>query len=301
MPSPRADSATVMQQRRFGNLVFTPDDGRLRRAGGESEVGLRPQAGRVLECLLDSAGEVVSRDRLIQAVWGEQAVVDFDAGLAALMRELRGAIRSVGGPDDLIETVPRRGYRLREDAEPARCRHRTGSRPTRHLLIAAAVVVLLAVATATWWLVEVSAPPERTPAAACSLAILPFEIYDPVPGLPEHAELLLADRLLAALLREPVERMSLIGRTSLRPYVDRSDVASAVAEDLDVDMLIEGSVQAAAGGWRVQARLLLVPPGRVIWSQEVAVESGREVQLGAVARPLAESLSRAWPGICGFQ
>lgn len=282
-----------MHTYRFANLVFSFDDGRLRPERGGQAVSLRPQAARLLRQLLDHAGEVVPREQLHDAVWGEDAVVDFEAGLAALMRELRQAIRSAGGPDGLIETVPRRGYRI--DAAPIRASRR-GPGWLVGVILAALLPLFIAVGYGVWLAAQEDAPPER--AGDYSLAILPFETYGESADLPEHVGLLMADTLLAELLTRPVAGLELIGRTSLRPYVDREDVVSSVAADLGVELLIEGAVTGnAEEGWRAELRLLSVPPGRILWSTTVRGEPGTPLEVRAVADAMAADLVEAWPNM----
>lgn len=254
---------------------------------------MRPQAARLLVYLLDHAGEVIARERLFTVVWGEEAVVDFESGLAALMRDLRQAVRSVGGPDNLIETVPRRGYRLAADVRI------DGETPRRGWRLAAILAALLPVLLATGyglWRTLDDAAPERS--AEYRLAILPFTSYEQSDDLPEHVGLMLADTLLAELLKRPAEGLELLGRTSLRPYVGRADVVSAVAADLGVELLIEGTVTSPAGqGWQAEMRLLAVPPGRVAFSTAVSGEAGTPMDVRAVSGAMAESLIGAWPGL----
>lgn len=281
-----------MQTYRFARLIFTAEDGHLRHEGTGSEATLRPQAARLLQYLLDNAGEVVPRERLFRVVWGEEAVVDFESGLAALLRELRQAIRSADGPDDVVETVPRRGYRLKAEVDRGRGSRRGGWRLA--VILAALVPVLIGTGFAVWLSLD-DPEPERS-VGSYSLAILPFEVYEPIEALPEHADLLMADTLLAELLVRPAEGLDLIGRTSLRPYVDREDVVSAVTEDLGVDLLVEGAVTPRdEGGWRAELRLLAVPPGRVAWSTSVEGDGVRPMSVRDVAESMASELVEAWP------
>ncbi|RFF31191.1 winged helix-turn-helix domain-containing protein [Wenzhouxiangella sediminis] len=282
-----------MHAYRFANLVFTLEDGRLRNEHAESETSLRPQVARLLENLLAHAGEVIPRERLYTAVWGEEAVVDFESGLAALMRELRQSVRAVEGPDDLVETVPRRGYRL--DAEVRVDGGSRGGRRRAAMLLAVLVPVLLGAGYGLWLALDGTAP---EPPGESSLAILPFENYERSAELPEHVGLLMADTLLAELLARPVEGLELLGRTSLRPYLGREDVVSALAGDLGVELLIEGAVTGRAEqGWQAEMRLLAVPPGRVVWSSTVTGEPGRPLDVRAVAGSMAEDLVEAWPSL----
>ena len=64
----------------------------------------------MLTQLLEHAGHLVTHDKLTQSVWGETIVTD--NSLAQCISEIRGVL----GPslDHVIETVPRRGYIVKE-------------------------------------------------------------------------------------------------------------------------------------------------------------------------------------------
>jgi DNA-binding winged helix-turn-helix (wHTH) protein/TolB-like protein len=285
-----------MRVYRFEQLTFSVDDGRLAGPHEASGQTLRPQAATLLQTLLERPGEVVPRQDLIDAVWGSDAVVDFEAGLAALLRELRQALVAAGASDKLIETVPRRGYRF-NGAVMVEADQSPVLRPGRRWIWPAGgglLLVLLIIAAAALW------PGARDPEAPSDarMAILPLESYDAVESVPEHAGLLLADTLLAELLARPVAGLDLIGRTSLRPYLEREDVAPAVARELGVELLIEGTISAAEeGAWRVELRLLAVPSGQILWSDAVKGAAREELSARAVASGLADAFVAAWPDV----
>ena len=62
--------------------------------------------------LLESAGEVVTREELRERLWAEDTFVDFDHRLAVAVSRLKDALRDSAGKPRLIETVGRRGYRF---------------------------------------------------------------------------------------------------------------------------------------------------------------------------------------------
>ncbi len=71
---------------------------------------------RLLETLYDRSGEVVSRDDLIRAVWGEEAVGVSAQALDALVRRLRDRLAEVDPTHAYIVSV--RGHGLRLDNPP---------------------------------------------------------------------------------------------------------------------------------------------------------------------------------------
>jgi DNA-binding winged helix-turn-helix (wHTH) protein/tetratricopeptide (TPR) repeat protein len=95
---------------RFGVFDLDRDSRELRRAG--LPVRVQPQALRVLMALLERPGEIVSRDELRSALWGEHTFVSFDRSLNFCLSRLRGALRDDARCPRFIETVAGRGYRF---------------------------------------------------------------------------------------------------------------------------------------------------------------------------------------------
>ncbi|MCI0408904.1 MAG: winged helix-turn-helix domain-containing protein, partial [Acidobacteria bacterium] len=73
-------------------------------------VHLEPKVMQVLVRLAERAGEVVSKQDLFSAVWPDTFVTD-DV-LTRAVSELRKALGDAGRPPQIIQTVPKRGYRL---------------------------------------------------------------------------------------------------------------------------------------------------------------------------------------------
>ena len=71
---------------------------------------LEPRAMRLLLCLADSAGDVVSVDRLLADVWAD--VVVGSASVYEAVSQFRKILGDVDPKPTYIATVPRKGYRL---------------------------------------------------------------------------------------------------------------------------------------------------------------------------------------------
>jgi DNA-binding winged helix-turn-helix (wHTH) protein/TolB-like protein len=276
----------------FNGCRFDPRDGSL--SGPDGEVILRPQAARLLSRLVEQPDEIIDRDSLIEAVWDKGRVVDFESGLAALLRELRSALDRVGAGAELVETVPRRGCRFLGSVEAREEVVAQASRRMPVVLKRSAVLlvlVLVAVLAALW---PLRAPPPVP--VEPTLAIIPFDLYGEREGDQRRIDLLLADSVLAHLWQAELADLVLIGRATLRPYEGREDVAAAVAADLGVQLLFEGSVLAeGANDWHVNARLLAMPAGAVIWSSSVAWVDQERLPVAQTAEQLVGELAEAWP------
>jgi serine/threonine protein kinase/DNA-binding winged helix-turn-helix (wHTH) protein len=91
---------------RFGECEF--DELRLELRVRGSAVGLEVKPLEVLRHLLLNAGEVVTKEELLESVWPDVMVVD--GSLATAVSKLRKALGDEEHP--IIVTVPRVGYRL---------------------------------------------------------------------------------------------------------------------------------------------------------------------------------------------
>lgn len=123
---------------------------RLTRAG--AEVRLEPRVMQVLACLLEAAGEPVTRDALMQRVWGHEYVTE-DA-LNRTVSKLRKLILDDLRCDAEIETIPKTGYRLVQPAVeisgPAATAPVPGYGFDRRWLAAPAVAAAITLVFALW-------------------------------------------------------------------------------------------------------------------------------------------------------
>lgn len=89
---------------------FRLDVGQERLWRGKEVVRLTAKAWGVLRYLVDHAGQLVTKDELITAVWDTTYVSD--AALAVCIRELRQALGDTAQTPQYVETVRGRGYRF---------------------------------------------------------------------------------------------------------------------------------------------------------------------------------------------
>jgi DNA-binding winged helix-turn-helix (wHTH) protein/tetratricopeptide (TPR) repeat protein len=94
----------------FGPYRLRTDDLVLRCRG--TAVPLAPKVALTLIALLERAGQVVSKEELFQTVWGGAAVEE--SNLSQNIYTLRRHFEATSGAS-LIETLPRRGYRMNVD------------------------------------------------------------------------------------------------------------------------------------------------------------------------------------------
>jgi DNA-binding winged helix-turn-helix (wHTH) protein len=112
----------------FDNYVL--DTGRRELRRGHTVVSVQPQVFDLLEYLIRNRGHVVSRDDLLDAIWGGRIVSE--STLATRINAARSAIGDDGEGQRLIRTLSRKGIRfvgeVREvEEEQPRARHAAAS------------------------------------------------------------------------------------------------------------------------------------------------------------------------------
>jgi DNA-binding winged helix-turn-helix (wHTH) protein/tetratricopeptide (TPR) repeat protein len=133
----------------FDGWAINPQSGEALRNGRSSR--LPQQQLRMFIELHAHAGEIVTRERLVNVLW-PKGIVDFDNGLNVAMRKLRVALEDVDETPRYLETIPKVGYRfighrLPPIAKPNPPTPRGGSR----LVLGVAVTAVLIAAAAGWW------------------------------------------------------------------------------------------------------------------------------------------------------
>jgi DNA-binding winged helix-turn-helix (wHTH) protein len=107
------------QEFRLGTLEIDPPSGRVAGPGGSESLDRR--VADVLMLLVENAGRVVTREELHERVW--QGVVVTDNSVTRCIYMLRLQLSRAAGDDRyraLIETLPKRGYRLTGAPTPLR-------------------------------------------------------------------------------------------------------------------------------------------------------------------------------------
>src|ERR1700751_6484360 len=77
-------------------------------------VGLRlpGQSFQILRMVVERPGELVTREKLREALWPSDTFVDFEHGLNAAVNRLREALGDSADNPSFIETLHRRGYKF---------------------------------------------------------------------------------------------------------------------------------------------------------------------------------------------
>jgi TolB-like protein/Flp pilus assembly protein TadD/DNA-binding winged helix-turn-helix (wHTH) protein len=101
-------NVTLLQGFYLGDLLVEPVTGRV--GGAASSAHLPPKAMEVLLCLASNPGDLVTRESLLERVWGPGQ--GSHEALAHTVRDIRRALGDDASEPRYIQTIPRRGYRL---------------------------------------------------------------------------------------------------------------------------------------------------------------------------------------------
>ncbi|MFF2479527.1 response regulator transcription factor [Paenibacillus sp. NPDC058071] len=91
-----------------GGMTLQPERLLLSFRGADTELSFTES--KIVEELLRKAERVVSRDRLLEAIWDDQAFVD-DNTLNVYITRVRKKLAALGA-DDTLQTIRGQGYRL---------------------------------------------------------------------------------------------------------------------------------------------------------------------------------------------
>ena len=114
MPAPHVQTPWMGSYRFVGGCEFDVASGELRREGASTR--LEPQPAAVLALLALHAGDVVTHEEIRRGIWGDETHVNFPESVHYCVRQVRAALGDRAQDPRFIDTIPRRGYRLRADA-----------------------------------------------------------------------------------------------------------------------------------------------------------------------------------------
>jgi TolB-like protein/DNA-binding winged helix-turn-helix (wHTH) protein/Tfp pilus assembly protein PilF len=241
---------------------------------------LEPRMMRLLLCLADSAGAVVSVDRLLTEVWPD--VVVGSASVYQAVSQLRKLLGDVDPNPTYIATIPRKGYRLIASVQRATAAGHapqapavpSSTVPPRRVWTIAGVFAALILAAVyflgnkAWLSNHATATQEKRVAAVMvsdeSIAVLPFMDMSEKKDQEYFADGM-AEELINHLSRSP--GLKVIARTSSFQFKGRNEDARAIAGRLGVAHLLEGSVRKSGQELRVTTQLIRASDGVQLWSQ----------------------------------
>jgi TolB-like protein/DNA-binding winged helix-turn-helix (wHTH) protein/thioredoxin-like negative regulator of GroEL len=233
---------------RLGPWLVQPSLNAVSRDGKATR--LEPKVMGVLVYLAVHSSETVSKEQLIRAVWGDTFVTD-DV-LTRSISELRKALDDDAKEPRIIQTIPRKGYRLVPRVEPVK------QKTFQRYLIASLAFAVILLAALAYVRFRPHSPPIH------SLAVLPLKNLSGDPSQDYLADGM-TDELIGRL--SSIRGLRVISRTSVMRFKDATHSVPEIAKALGVDAIVEGSVTPQGTRVRVSAQLIRASTDDHIWSQ----------------------------------
>ena len=284
----------------FEEFRFDRREGLSRRdeRGAHIPVAMGPRALDVLGVLVERAGNLVTKEEIMAAVWGRTVVEN--ANLTVQISALRRILDQGRAEGSCIQTVAARGYRFVVPvtrienctkpslasneaitalpqpavvpAKPRGARARLGT-------VAAIVAVILFIAGATWWVwpaarpsgVPVPASTARPTAPRLSIVVLPFTNLSNDPDQQYFADGITED-LTTDLSR--IADMLVISRNTAFAYRNKPTDTRQIGRELGVRYVLEGSVQRSGDRVRVSVQLIEAETHVHLWAERFDQDVG---------------------------
>lgn len=221
---------------------------------------VKPKSMEVLECLARARGGVVSRGKLFDSVWPGHVVTD-DV-LTNCVVELRKAFDDSARDPRVIETIPKKGFRLVSEVLAVDDAGSDTATPrlSRRLMVGAAVLLLITIGSG-WHFSRGPAPVVTT---INSVAVLPFVDLSTTQD-QEYFAHGLSEELINRLTQ--LKGLLVTGRTSSFYFEGRNEDLRSIGRQLSVNHVLEGSVRKSKDELRITAQLIDVNSGFHIWSE----------------------------------
>ena len=195
--------------------------------------------------LVEHHGELITRDQIIDKLWGKQVFLDTEQGINTAIRKVRQVLQDEPEKPQFLETVVGKGYRFVGDVavtgDPSFLpRFKIArSRTTRLWLFWTISGLLTGAILWTVWLRVGQVTKPATANSFHSIAVLPFEN---LTGNPDQEYFVdgMTDELITSLAR--VSSLRVVSRTSSMHYKGVQKTLVQMARELGVDTIVEGTV-----------------------------------------------------------
>jgi TolB-like protein/DNA-binding winged helix-turn-helix (wHTH) protein/Tfp pilus assembly protein PilF len=288
----RESGPTASYLYRFGEFLLDSRKRTLSRA--DSPVSLTPKAFDVLLFLVQNPNRLVTKEELLQAVWGDTFVEE--GNLTQYISHLRKALGDSSEETHLIVTIARKGYQFTGDVTGAEAADitkqaavqvstveslRADARPVHEIpikeavpkaprrwwkaaLLGASAVLLAVVGFASWRHFAGMTPPTSQ---KIMLAVLPFANLTGDPN-KEYLADGLTEQTISHLGRLNPEQLGVIARTSVMGYKNKDERLDQIGRDLSVQYVLESSLRVSGNQIRITAQLIQVKDQTHLWSQD---------------------------------
>ncbi len=281
-------------QRQFRVLDLEVDLVHETVSRAKQDIDLPELSFRLFAVLINHAPNRVSKDELIREVWGD--VVVGDEALAQRVRLLRRALGEDSQQPRYFSSVRGRGYRLLCDVQSIRTTEEQDK--TKFRLIG---VALVSVTIAALWFFNAQQRELPPLPSANSIAVLPFADLSASQNYGYFADGM-QEELLTRLT--DIDGLKVSSRTSVEAYRSTNLGLPAIAEQLGVSAIIEGSIRIDADRVRITVQLIDAETDQHLWADNfdrtLSVENIFSIQ-EEVAKQIAHAMELEYSWTLGPQ
>jgi TolB-like protein/DNA-binding winged helix-turn-helix (wHTH) protein len=270
----------------FGDFELDSARFELRRNGRHLKLERIPL--ELLILLVERDGQVVSRQEIVERLWGKDVFLDTEHGINTAIRKIRRALREDVERPRFIQTVSGKGYRFvqevrgkgaaaarktitpatevfppsKPDVLPTSARRHSKIRwlaaAMGSLMVAGAMLALNVAGMRD----RVFATPQISPIH--SIAVLPLTNLSGDPTQEYFADGI-TDEMITALANN--RSLRVVSRTSAMQYKGVNKPLREIAQGLAVDGILEGSVNRSGNRVHVNLQLIYAPTDTHVWAQ----------------------------------
>jgi len=282
----------------FGVYEIDLRSGELRKAGLRIKVQELPL--KILTALLESPGEVITREDLRKRIWPDETSGDFDHAVNVAIGKLRVALGDSSDHPHVIETIPRRGYRFIAPVKPiektggkrdvlesvAPPPSGSGASVQRHWRFLVLLVVALLAIFLTYRGISRRYSSRNN---FHSLAVLPLRNLSGDPDQDYFADGM-TDEIITSLAK--IRSLRVTSHTSTIQFKNTQVPIREIGQRLQVEIVLEGAVVRSGDRVRITAQLIEARTDRHLWAEEYNRDLRDVLALqGEVARDVAQKIS----------
>jgi DNA-binding winged helix-turn-helix (wHTH) protein/TolB-like protein/Tfp pilus assembly protein PilF len=245
-------SKSIRRVYEFGPFRLDPSERLLLRDG--APVSLTPKAFDTLLILVENSGRLVLKDDLMKRLWPDTYVEE--GGLTRNISVLRKLLGGESIDTQYIETLPKRGYRFVMSVRQFQGDELVIRRAKVRIVTEEEVDVPEAITAGTEGL--------SLPEGARSLAVLPFRLLG-ADAAEQYLGMGLTDVLITRLTN--LRRIIVRPTSAVIHLSGLSQDAVSCGRQLQVEMVLEGTIQRLSDRIRVTVQLVGVDQAAPLWAE----------------------------------
>jgi TolB-like protein/Tfp pilus assembly protein PilF len=207
------------------------------RSGG-TPLKLKPIAMELMLFLIERRGQLVTREQIVERIWGKNVFLDFDNSINSAVNSIRRVLRDDPERPRFVQTVARKGYRF--------------------------IARVYAVTPETRIPQPLQKKSNNSPPGIHAIAVLPLEDLSGAGGQDYFADSM-TEALITTLSK--IKALRVISRTTAMQYRGARKSLPQIASELKVDAVIEGSILRSGERIRINVQLIDAVRDQHLWAE----------------------------------